>query len=117
MRRLMLGMSQSDVADALRLSFQQFQKYEKGKNRIGASRLQQISNILQAPVTFFFEGSPVPPDMPPSGKSEAPMPDYISAFLVTPDGLALAKAFMKLEKSLRRSVVNLVEQITPEGEA
>ena len=58
MRRMMLGMSQEKLGDALGLTFQQVQKYEKGTNRIGASRLQQISNILQVPVSFFFEGAP-----------------------------------------------------------
>ena len=58
MRRLMLDMSQTDVADALGLTFQQVQKYEKGTNRIGASRLQHISQILRVPVPFFFEGAP-----------------------------------------------------------
>jgi len=58
MRRLMLDMSQTDVADALGLTFQQVQKYEKGANRIGASRLQHLSQILQVPVPFFFEGAP-----------------------------------------------------------
>ena len=58
MRRMMLGMSQEKLGDSLGLTFQQVQKYEKGTNRIGASRLQQISNILQVPVSFFFEGAP-----------------------------------------------------------
>ena len=58
MRRMMLGMSQEKLGDALALTFQQVQKYEKGTNRIGASRLQQISQILQVPVAFFFEGAP-----------------------------------------------------------
>src|ERR1700737_2070799 len=58
MRRMMLAMSQEKLGDALGLTFQQVQKYEKGTNRIGASRLQQISQILQVPVEFFFEGSP-----------------------------------------------------------
>ena len=58
MRRMMLGMSQEKLGDALGLTFQQVQKYEKGTNRIGASRLQQISQILQVPVAFFFEGAP-----------------------------------------------------------
>jgi transcriptional regulator with XRE-family HTH domain len=55
MRRLMLKLSQTDLADGLGLTFQQVQKYEKGMNRIGAGRLQQIAHILQVPVTFFFE--------------------------------------------------------------
>ena len=58
MRRMMLTMSQEKLGDALGLTFQQVQKYEKGTNRIGASRLQQISHILQVPVGFFFEGAP-----------------------------------------------------------
>ena len=58
MRRLMLAMSQEKLGDALGLIFQQVQKYEKGANRIGASRLEQISHILQVPVEFFFEGTP-----------------------------------------------------------
>ena len=58
MRRMMLSMSQEKLGDALDLTFQQVQKYEKGTNRIGASRLQQISQILQVPVSFFFEGAP-----------------------------------------------------------
>src|SRR5204862_2364914 len=61
MRRMMLGMSQEKLGDALGLTFQQVQKYEKGTNRIGASRLQQISLILQVSVSFFFEGAPSPP--------------------------------------------------------
>jgi transcriptional regulator with XRE-family HTH domain len=58
MRRAMLGMSQEKLGEALGLSFQQLQKYEKGMNRISASRLQHLSQILQVPVPFFFEGAP-----------------------------------------------------------
>ena len=58
MRRMMLGMSQEKLGDALGLTFQQVQKYEKGANRIGASRLQHIAVIFQVPVSFFFEGAP-----------------------------------------------------------
>ena len=56
MRRIMLGMSQEKLGEALGLTFQQIQKYEKGTNRVGASRIQQISEILQVPVSFLFEG-------------------------------------------------------------
>ena len=58
MRRIMLAMSQEKLGAALGLTFQQVQKYERGANRIGASRLQQMSDILQVPVEFFFEGAP-----------------------------------------------------------
>ena len=113
MRRMMLSMSQEKLGDALSLTFQQVQKYEKGTNRIGASRLQQISNILQVPVSFFFEGAPDSGGA--SGFSDAPSPTYVSDFLATSDGLALTRAFMRIEDAkLRRKIVDLVEQIAGE---
>jgi len=113
MRRMMLSMSQEKLGDALDLTFQQVQKYEKGTNRIGASRLQQISHILQVPISFFFDGAPtVPAGARSEGLSEAPSPAYVSDFLATSDGLALTKAFMRISDSkLRRRIVDLVEQI------
>jgi len=76
MRRLMLDMSQTDVADALGLTFQQLQKYENGSNRISASRLQHLSQILQVPVSFFFEGAPAASGIPqaPKGGPMLPLP-------------------------------------------
>src|ERR1700676_3792628 len=82
MRRMMLGMSQEKLGDALGLTFQQVQKYEKGSNRIGASRLQQISLILQVPISFSFEGAPAPPGDQFS-LGEAPSPAYVTDFLAT----------------------------------
>jgi transcriptional regulator with XRE-family HTH domain len=113
MRRMMLGMSQEKLGNNLGLTFQQVQKYEKGTNRIGASRLQQISQILQVPVSFFFEGAPTNANAPRTdGINEAPSPAYVSDFLATSDGLALTKAFMRISDSkLRRRIVDLVEQI------
>ena len=113
MRRMMLSMSQEKLGNSLGLTFQQVQKYEKGTNRIGASRLQQISNILQVPVSFFFDGAPhVPGTGRLEGMGEAPSPAYVSDFLATSDGLALTKAFMRIHDSkLRRRIVDLVEQI------
>ncbi len=108
MRRNMLGMSQEKLADAIGLTFQQVQKYEKGTNRMGSSRLQQIANVLKVPVTFFFEGAPGKS----RAKGNAPSPAYVSEFLATPDGLALTKAFMQIKNAkLRRSIVNVVNQI------
>jgi transcriptional regulator with XRE-family HTH domain len=113
MRRMMLSMSQEKLGDALGLTFQQVQKYEKGTNRIGASRLQQISNILQVPVEFFFEGAPhVGGGSRSEGFADAPSPAYVSDFLASSDGLALTKAFMRIgDPKLRRRIVDLVEQI------
>jgi transcriptional regulator with XRE-family HTH domain len=108
MRRIMLGMSQEKLGEGLGLTFQQIQKYEKGTNRIGASRIQQISEILQVPVSFLFEGSP--------GSStvfdEAPSPAYIADFLATAEGLALVRAFTRISDiKLRRAIVDMVELI------
>jgi transcriptional regulator with XRE-family HTH domain len=115
MRRMMLSMSQEKLGDALGLTFQQVQKYEKGTNRIGASRLQQISNILQVPVSFLFEGAPHIGGERNAGMSEAPSPAYVSDFLATSDGLSLTKSFMRIKNSkLRRRIVDLVEQIAGE---
>ena len=114
MRRMMLGMSQEKLGDALGLTFQQVQKYEKGANRIGASRLQHIAVIFQVPVSFFFEGAPnVPGHHAPSGMAESPSPAYVSDFLATSDGLSLTKAFMRIKNTkLRRRIVDLVEEIS-----
>ena len=114
MRRLMLDMSQTDVADALGLTFQQVQKYENGSNRISAGRLQHLSQILQVPVPFFFEGGPAASGIPQvaKGTADAPSPAYVTDFLATSDGLSLVKAFMCIEDpKLRRAIVRLVEQI------
>ena len=112
MRRMMLSMSQEKLGDALGLTFQQVQKYEKGANRIGASRLQQIANILQVPVAFFFEGAPNHDAHPTNSIGEVPSPNYVSDFLATSDGLALTKSFMRIKNpKLRRRIVDLVEQM------
>jgi transcriptional regulator with XRE-family HTH domain len=111
MRRMMLGMTQEKLGAALDLTFQQVQKYEKGTNRIGASRLQQISHILQVPVSFFFEGAPAGGGNPIEIE-EAMSPASLSEFLASADGLALTKAFMRIEDAkVRRRIVDLVEAI------
>lgn len=110
MRRLMLEMSQEKLGQKLGLTFQQVQKYEKGTNRIGASRLQHISQILKVPVSFFFDGALG--KQADDGSSKAPVADYVSDFLSSSDGLALTKAFTNIKDSkLRRRVVDLVEEI------
>src|SRR6202158_5944729 len=117
MRRIMLHMSQMKLGDALELTFQQVQKYEKGTNRIGASRLQHISQILQVPVSFFFEGVPSVPGAHIDGMGDAPSPAYVSDFLATADGLAVTKAFMRITAAeLRRQIVDLVAHMAGEGE-
>ena len=106
MRRLMLGMSQEKLADALGLTFQQVQKYEKGANRISASRLQQTADTLGVAVPFFFEGAPG--SSTPDGYS----PIYVNEFISSAEGLRLIKAFTQIsDAGLRRSIVGLVQEL------
>src|SRR5215467_12490257 len=111
MRRKMLAMSQEQLAEALGITYQQVQKCEKGANRIGASRLQQISHILQVPLEFFFEGAPnalAPHDSSGSALSMAEVNDFIS----DSNGLRLIGAFMRIDNvALRRRIVMLVQEI------
>jgi transcriptional regulator with XRE-family HTH domain len=111
MRRLMLAMSQEKLAAALGLTFQQVQKYEKGTNRIGASRLQQMSHILQVPIAFFFEGAPNASAQHGSNRSALSMAE-IDDFVSDPNGLRLIEAFMRIDNAaLRRRIVMLVQEI------
>jgi len=110
MQRLLSGMSQEKLGEACGITFQQIQKYEKGMNRMGASRLHQIARILQVPVEFFYEGVPSGPD---SGK---PLTDTSSRsmtdFLGTSDGLELVKAFMAVKDAkVRRRIVDLTKAV------
>jgi transcriptional regulator with XRE-family HTH domain len=108
MRRLMLKMSQEKLGDSIGVTFQQVQKYEKGVNRISASRLQQMSQTLQVPGAFFFE------DLPPARtpKNAAVSPDLLMEFMATSEGLALAEAFMSTPNmKLRRRIVDLVKEM------
>ena len=117
MRRLMLDMSQTDLGNALGLTFQQVQKYEKGANRVSASRLQHLSQILQVPVPFFFEGAPASIGRTGvEGSADAPSPSFVSDFLATSEGLDLVRAFTCIEDAqLRRAIVRLVDEIAPEA--
>jgi transcriptional regulator with XRE-family HTH domain len=114
MRRMMLGMSQEKLGDALGITFQQVQKYEKGMNRISASRLQQASHILHVSAPFFFEGAPGGHKM----EADAPSPVYVNEFVSSVDGLRLIKAFTRIARpAVRHRIVNLVQEIAgDEGE-
>ncbi len=116
MRRMMVGMSQEKLGEHLGITFQQIQKYEKGTNRIGASRLQQISIVLTVPVAFFFEGAPsMNPEGDPEGFGEGHSPAYVSDFLATSDGLVLTRNFMRIgDAKVRRRIVELVSAIAGE---
>jgi transcriptional regulator with XRE-family HTH domain len=111
MRRVLIGMSQERLGDALGLTFQQVQKYEKGTNRIGASRLQQISRILGMPVEFFFDGAPSlnGAGNGADGFAEESSSQYVVDFLSTAEGLHLNRAFARIkDPKLRKRVLDLV---------
>jgi transcriptional regulator with XRE-family HTH domain len=115
MRRVLIGMSQEKLGERLGLTFQQVQKYEKGTNRIGASRLSQISDILTVPVSYFFEGAPT--QQQGGGFSEASS-TYVVDFLSTTEGLQLNKAFTRIaDPKVRRKVVELVKALAGDEEA
>ena len=105
----MLGVTQEKMADELGVTFQQVQKYEKGTNRISASRLQHLAGILQVPVAFFFE------DAPSSSNVDVNSMAYVSEFIATADGQALIKAFMLIKRPMGcRAIVTLVKEIAGE---
>lgn len=112
LRRTMLGMSQEKLGATLGITFQQIQKYEKGSNRVGASRLQNISNILNAPVSYFFEDAPEGGTETEAASKATAEPNLIVEFLSTPDGLQLNRAFVKItDARVRRKLVDLVKTL------
>jgi transcriptional regulator with XRE-family HTH domain len=117
LRRMLLGMSQERLGESMGLTFQQVQKYEKGVNRIGASRLFQISKILDVPVQFFFEEAPhVGDGSPARGMAEADSETFILEFLNSREGLELNRAFVKIaDPKVRKSVVDLVRALSASG--
>ena len=120
LRRMILGMSQEKLAEQLGLTFQQVQKYEKGINRIGASRLYDLAQVLGVPVQFFYEDAPVANSAmhAPPGFAEQSGDNYIVDFLNTRDGLELNRAFLRItDAKVRRSIVDLVRSLAKEDEA
>jgi len=113
----MLGMSQEKLGEALGITFQQIQKYEKGTNRVGASRLQNISTILNVPVSFFFEDAPTDVAGGQSGMAEANSSNYVVDFLSSSEGLQLNRAFVKIgDPKVRRKLVDLVKALAAESD-
>ncbi|GGC93159.1 putative HTH-type transcriptional regulator [Chelatococcus reniformis] len=114
---MLVGMSQEKLGDALGVTFQQVQKYEKGTNRIGASRLHQMSVVLGVPVSFFYEGAAPQSTGTENGFAEAPGAEYVVDFLSTSEGLQLNRAFVRIaDPKVRRRIVALVEALVAERE-
>jgi transcriptional regulator with XRE-family HTH domain len=117
LRRMVIGMSQEKLGERMGLTFQQIQKYEKGTNRVGASRLYQLSQILDVPVQFFFEDAPlhVTGRTNVGGFAESKTEAYLLDFLNSRDGLELNRAFVKItDPKVRKRVVELVRALSEE---
>lgn len=115
MRRMLIGMSQEKLGEQLGLTFQQVQKYEKGSNRIGASRLWDLSRILDVPVRFFFEGLPGGETAAQAGFAEDRQQDYVLDFVHSTEGIQLMKAFVGIkDPRVRRSVIQHVRALSGE---
>lgn len=109
LRRLLLGLSQDKLGEALGVTFQQVQKYERGANRVGASRLFRISQVLDVPVGFFFEGLE---GVDAKGFAEGDQTPLVDDFINSSEGVALASAFAKIEDpKVRRQVLELVRAL------
>lgn len=117
LRRMVIGMSQEKLGERMGLTFQQIQKYEKGTNRIGASRLFQLSQILDVPVQFFFEDAPLSGNAKgvalATGFAESKTEAFLLDFLNSRDGLELNRAFVKITNpKLRKRVVEMVREMS-----
>lgn len=107
LRRTMLGLSQEKLGEGLGITFQQVQKYEKGTNRVGASRLQHIAELLNAPIPFFFEGGPGPVVNP----NDVAM-NSLTELMSSKECIALATAYNAIDdRRVRQSVLNLVRSL------
>ena len=114
-RRTLLGMTQTNLSDALGMSFQQVQKYERGTNRISASRLFNLSRVLDVPIQFFFDDMPnaVAASSPAQGGGKAKeAPSYESDPMATRETMELVRAYYKIKdenvrNELRRMTVAL----------
>jgi len=116
-RRKELQMSQEKLAEQLGLTFQQIQKYERGANRVSASKLFEISKALKASVSFFYDHLVLPGEAPATGVSEDVTPEFRHDFIMTPEGMELAKAFPRIgSRKMRRQVLDLVKALAEESE-
>ncbi|MEM7692900.1 MAG: helix-turn-helix transcriptional regulator [Pseudomonadota bacterium] len=112
LRRLELGLSQEKLADQLGITFQQVQKYERGTNRIGASRLHQIAIVLDAPITYFFEGAAQTPTS--RGAEDTPLTQALG----DPATVRLVRAFASItDQQLRQKAVGIIEAIAETASA
>jgi transcriptional regulator with XRE-family HTH domain len=116
LRRNTLGMSQEKLGENLGITFQQIQKYEKGTNRVGASRLQAIATILGVPVAFFFEDLPGQETTANRGFAEDAPTAFAIEFCTSAEGLQLNRAFVRIsDVKVRRKIIDLVKALSADG--
>lgn len=116
MQRMLISMSQEKLGDQLGLTFQQVQKYEKGANRIGASRLYHISQILGVPIEFFYEGLPAEGTTPEGFAERGSNFDF--DLLSTSEGIQLNSAFFSIKNpKVRKQLLDLVKTLAAQDEA
>ena len=117
MRRRMLGVSQERLAEALGLTFQQVQKYERGANRVSASKLYDIARFLSVPIAYFFEGLADPIEAGAGERESGGSEQLVHDFLMTAEGLELAATFPRIQRPrLRRRLLDLVRTLVEDDE-
>ncbi len=113
LRRMVLGMSQEKLGSLLGLTFQQVQKYEKGTNRIGASRLFRLAEVLDVPVSFFYDELQSGGTGEAAGFAEPKTESSIVEFMNSREGVELNRAFVKItDPKVRRSIIDLVRNLS-----
>lgn len=118
LQRMLIGISQEKLGERLGLTFQQVQKYEKGINRIGASRLFELSRVLGVPVQFFYEDAPATGSQQSAapGFAERSSDSHVFEFLSSREGLELNRAFSRItDPKVRKSVLDLVRSLADEA--
>ena len=114
-RRQVMGLSQEKLGDALGVTFQQVQKYERGTNRVGASRLYDLSKVLAVPVSYFYEGLDAMPEGVMAENGQQPL---VYDFIQSPEGVQLAMAVSKIpDRAVRRQLVDLARAIAKSQDA
>ena len=112
LRRRELGLSQERLANAIGLTFQQVQKYERAANRVSASKLWEMSRALSAPISYFYGG------LDDAGEAAGVPRDEVQEFLLTPEGVELASSYLKIPRGqVRRKILELVRAMAVEPDA
>lgn len=116
MRRKTMGLSQERLAESLSLTFQQVQKYERGANRVSASKLYEIARSLRSPINYFFDGLADTVDPLPEGVADQDASAFVHELVMTPEGMELAALFPRIAKRGRKLVLDLARVLAEEDE-